>query len=137
MNIQNILNKNYVEAKKDFIASITQIKEEKLRSLKKIVAENLIEETEEDLSEANVVRQGRVKLIRVRIRGGKIQRRVKKSAIKGYTLRAGKLKRITAVQRLKMKRIQKRAAIKRRSKKSISLMKRKRSMRKLKALGVR
>lgn len=136
MNLENILNKNYVKAKEEIFAKMNELREQKLNSLKKIVAENLIEE-DENLNEANVVRQGRVKLIRVRIRGGKVQRRVKKSAIKGFTLRAGKLKRITAVQRLKMKRVQKRAAIKRRAKKSIALMKRKRSMRKLKALGVR
>ena len=125
-----------MKAKEEIFAKMNELREQKLNSLKKIVAENLIEE-DENLNEANVVRQGRVKLIRVRIRGGKVQRRVKKSAIKGFTLRAGKLKRITAVQRLKMKRVQKRAAIKRRAKKSIALMKRKRSMRKLKALGVR
>jgi len=136
MNLENILNRNYVKAKEEIFAKMNELREQKLNSLKKIVAENLIEE-DENLNEANVVRQGRVKLIRVRIRGGKVQRRVKKSAIKGFTLRAGKLKRITAVQRLKMKRVQKRAAIKRRAKKSIALMKRKRSMRKLKALGVR
>jgi hypothetical protein len=111
--------------------------ERKIFALKKIVAENFIEETDEEINEANVQRQGRVKLIRVRIRGGKVQRRVKKSAVKGFTLRGGKLKRITAMQKLKMSRIQKRAAVKRRAKKSVALQKRKRSIRKLRAMGVR
>lgn len=138
MNLENILNKNYVQAKEEIFARLNSILEQKLFALKKIVAENFIEEDDEDeLNEANVQKQGRIKLIRVRIRGGKVQRRVKKSAIKGFTLKAGKLKRITAMQKIKMSRIQKRAAIKRKAKKSTSLMKRKRSIRKLRAMGVR
>jgi hypothetical protein len=136
MNLETILNRNYVKAKEDVFAKMNSILEAKLFALKKIVAENFIEYTEE-LDEANVQRQGRVKLIRVRIRGGKVQRRVKKSAVKGFTLRGGKLKRITAMQKLKMSRVQKRAAVKRRAKKSVALQKRKRSIRKLRALGVR
>lgn len=137
MNIENILNRNYVKAKEEIFARMNEMLERKLFALKKIVAENFIEETDEELNEANVSRQGRVKLIRVRIRGGKVQRRVKKSAVKGFTLRGGKLKRITAMQKLKMSRVQKRAAVKRRAKKSIALQKRKRSIRKLRAMGVR
>lgn len=136
MNLENILNRNYVKAKEEVFAKMNSILETKLFALKKIVAENFIEYTEEELDEANVQRQGRVKLIRVRIRGGKVQRRVKKSAVKGFTLRGGKLKRITAMQKMKMSRIQKRAAVKRRAKKSVSLQKRKRSIRKLRAMGV-
>lgn len=139
MIIENILNKNYVEAKKHIFESMQVIIEQKMIALKKIVSENLMEKEPEDavLDEANVMRQGRIKLIKLRIRAGKVQRRVKKSAIKGFTLRGGKLKRITSSQRIKMKRVQKRAAIKRRSKMSRTIMKRKRSMRKLKALGVK
>lgn len=137
MNLENILNRNYVKAKEEIFAKMNSILEKKIFALKKIVAENFIEYTEEELDEANVQRQGRVKLIRVRIRGGKVQRRVKKSAVKGFTLRGGKLKRITAIQKMKMSRIQKRASIKRRAKKSIALQKRKRSIRKLRSLGVR
>lgn len=137
MNIENILNRNYVKAKEEIFARMNEMLERKLFALKKIVAENFIEHAEGQLDEANVVKQGRVKLIKIRIRAGKVQRRVKKSAVKGFTLKGGKLKRITAAQRIKMKRIQKRAAIKRKSKMSRTLLKRKRSLRKLKALGVR
>lgn len=137
MIIENILNKNFVEARKQIFEQLASIVAEQLAAYKKVVAENLHEEDEEQIDEANVMRQGRLKLIKVRIRGGKVQRRVKKSAVKGFTLRGGKLKRITSSQRIKMKRVQKRAAIKRRAKMARTLMKRKRSMRKLKALGVR
>jgi len=137
MNIENILNRNYIKAKEEIFARMNEMFERKLFALKKIVAENFIEETDEEINEANIVRQGRVKLIRVRIRGGKVQRRVKKSAVKGFTLRGGKLKRITAMQKIKMKRVQKRAAVKRRAKMSRAIQKRKRSIRKLRAMGVR
>lgn len=138
MIIENILNNNYHQVKKDIFSSLNCILEKKLFSLKKVVAENFVEECEEEtIEEANVQRQGRLKLIRVRIRGGKVQRRVKKSAVRGFTLKAGKLKRITAQQRLRMSRIQKRAAVKRRAKIRTTIMKRKRSIRRLRAMGVK
>lgn len=140
MLIENIINKHYIEAKRQIFEQLNFILERNLNSYKKIVGENLIEEdTEEpqELDEGNVQKQGRIKLIKVRIRGGKVQRRVKKSAVKGFTLKGGKLKRITFSQKLKMKRVQKRAAIKRRAKMARAIMKRKKSMRRLKALGVR
>lgn len=136
MNIETILNNNYLQAKEETFSKLNSLLEKKLISLKKIVAENFLEE-DETIEEANIIRQGRVKLIRVRIRGGKVQRRVKKSAVKGFTLSGGKLKRITTMQKIKMKRVQKRAAIKRRAKMSRTIMKRKRSIRKLRAMGVR
>lgn len=137
MIIEELINNNYLAAKEKIFCKMNQILEKKLVSLKKIIGENLFEDDEECLEEANVQKMGRVKLIRVRIRGGKVQRRVKKSGVKGYTLRGGKLKRITVAQRMKMKRVQKRAAIKRRAKMARAIMKRKRSMRRLRSLGVR
>ena len=139
MIVENILNKNYVEAKKHIIERMQSIIDQKIIVLKKIVAENLMEKEPEDevLDEANVMRQGRVKLIKIRIRAGKVQRRVKKSAIKGFSFRGGKLKRISISQRMHMKRGQKRGALKRRAKMARSIMKRKRSIRKLKSLGVK
>ena len=57
------------------------------------------EEETENLEEGNVMKQGRVKIIRVRIRNGKVQRRKKLSAVKGYTIRKGKLTRMNATER--------------------------------------
>lgn len=138
MILEDLINNNYLAAKEKILCRMNELLEKKLVSLKKIIGENLFEEeTDECLDEANVQKMGRLKLIRVRIRGGKVQRRVKKSGVKGYTLKGGKLKRITVAQRMKMKRVQKRAAIKRRAKMARSIMKRKRSMRRLRSLGVR
>jgi hypothetical protein len=92
---------------------------------------------EETLDEANVQKMGRVKLIRARIRGGKVQRRKKVSAVKGFTLRSGKLTRMSPQERLKRKRGARRAKIKRRAKASRIRMKYQRALRKRKSLGLR
>lgn len=91
------------------------------------------------LSEANrnVMRQGRTSVVKVRIRGGKVQRRKRISAVKGYTMRGGKLKRMTAQERMRRKRSQRRAAVKRRAKQARALMRRKRSMRRRSSLGLK
>lgn len=77
----------------------------------------------------------RIKMMRVRIRNGKVQRRVRKSGVKGYTLRGGRLQRISTQERMNRKRGARRGKIKRRAKMARSLMKRMRSMRRLKSLG--
>ncbi len=77
----------------------------------------------------------RIRRIRVRIRNGKVQRNVKKSGIKGYTLRGGRLIRMSAQEKLHRKRGARKGKIKRRAKAARIAMKRKRSMRRLIAMG--
>ena len=91
---------------------------------------------EEFIDEANVQRSGRLKIIRARIRGGKVQRRKKLSAVKGYTLRGGKLVRMSPTERRKRKLGARKAKIKRRRTLNRALMKRRRSLIKRKALGL-
>ena len=96
-----------------------------------------IEDSElEQLDEANVQKMGRVKLIRARVRGGKVQRRKKVSAVKGYTIRGGKLTRMSAKEKLDRKRGARRGKIKRKAKMARALIKRKRSLRKRASLGL-
>lgn len=101
---------------------------------------SLHEETEQ-LDEANrnpnIMRQGRTKVVKARVRGGKVQRRKRLSAVKGYTIRGGKLKRMSMQERLRRKRSQRRAKVKRRAKMARALMKRKRSMRRRASLGLK
>jgi hypothetical protein len=77
----------------------------------------------------------RIRRIRVRIRNGKVQRNVKKSGIKGYVLRGGRLIRMSTTEKLHRKRGARRGKIKRRAKMARILMKRKRSLRRLRGLG--
>jgi len=97
-----------------------------------------VTENSESLSEANrnIMRQGRTNVVRVRIRKGKVQRRRRVSAVKGYTIRGGKLKRMSMQERIRRKRGQRRGKIKRKAKMARALMKRRRSMRRRAALGV-
>ena len=89
------------------------------------------------IAEANVQKMGRKKIVRARVRGGKVQRRKVVSAVKGYTMRGGKLVRMPSSERLKRKIAQRKAKIKRKAKLARAMIKRKRSLRKRKALGLK
>jgi hypothetical protein len=95
------------------------------------------EAVKEIIAEANVQKMGRKKLIRARVRGGKVQRRKVVSAVKGYTIRRGKLTRMTSAERMRRRLAQRKAKIKRKAKLARSLIKRKRSLRKRKSIGLK
>lgn len=118
-----------IEAKATFIDALNQIVERKLSKLR--TAMGLIM-----FGEANRMRQGRTILIRRRIRKGKLQRNIRRSAVKGFTLRRGKITRIPVAKRIRARIVQKRAARKRKAHLQQSLRKRKLSLRKRKALGI-
>ena len=90
----------------------------------------------EIIAEANVQRMGRKKLIKARVRGGKVQRRKVVSAVKGYTIRGGKLTRMSSAERLRRRISQRKAKVKRRAKLARALIKRKRSLRRRASLGL-
>ena len=77
----------------------------------------------------------RIKVVRIRIRNGKVQRRKKVSGVKGFKIKSGRLVRMSTTERLHRKRGQRRGRIKRRAKLARTLMKRARSIRRLKAMG--
>lgn len=89
-----------------------------------------VELTPEELHEA------RVKIVKARIRGGKVQRRKKVSNVKGYTIRGGKLTRMSPKEKLDRKRGARKGKIKRKAKLARALIKRKRSLRKRASLGL-
>jgi hypothetical protein len=129
--VKSLFEGDIVSFKEQLLKRLDELADEKLIQLKLSIAEEMFE-----LDEANVQRMGRTKLIRVRIRGGKVQRRKKVSAVKGYTMRGGKLTRMSAQERRKRKMGARRAKFKRRSKLSQSLRKRKRSIMKRRAMGL-
>jgi len=90
----------------------------------------------EIIAEANVVRMGRKKLVKARVRGGKVQRRKVVSGVKGYTIRGGKLTRMSSAERLRRRIAQRKGKVKRRAKLARALIKRKRSLRRRKSLGL-
>ena len=139
--VSKLLQDKIVEAKEVLNQRIQDLVNERLNQVKlRITAEMYddfeIEVEEEKLSEANVQKMGRTKLIRVRFRAGKVQRRVKKSAVPGFTIRGGKLTRMMPQERRNRKMAARRSKFKRRSKLRQSLRKRQISLRKRKAMGL-
>lgn len=95
----------------------------------KIEPKRLEEETEETLDEA------RVNIVKLRIRGGKVQRRQKVSNVPGMTIRGGQLKRMSAAERRRRKLGAKKGARKTQMKRTQMLRKRKMSLMKRQRLG--
>jgi len=91
----------------------------------------------EIIAEANVQKMGRKKIIRARVRGGKVQRRKVVSAVKGYTIRSGKLIRMSTAESRRRKLGQRKGKLKRKAKLARALIKRKRSLIKRKSLGLK
>ena len=77
----------------------------------------------------------RVKIVKLRIRNGKIQRRKRVANVPGFTLRSGKLTRMTPNERRRRRMGAKRAKIKRRSKMTAINRKRRKSLQRRKTLG--
>jgi hypothetical protein len=133
--VDSFLSGNLTEARKLIDERIKELFEQKLEIIKeRIVAE---ESEKLGLTEANVQKMGRTKLVRIRIRAGKVQRRKKFSSVPGYTIRGGKVVRMSSQERRHRKMGARRAKIKLRSKKNQILRKRKISLRKRKAMGVK
>ena len=106
----------------NIIQILDQLLESKLEAFKIGVAQSL--------DEANF------KIVKARVRGGKIQRKKKVATRPGYTIRGGKLVRMSSKERQKRKMAARKGKVKRKAKMARSMMKRKRSMRKRQSLGV-
>lgn len=83
-----------------------------------------------------VVSEARIRIIKARIRNGKVQRRKKISNVPGYTLRSGQLTRMSPAERRRRKLGAKRGKIKRRAKMARTIMKRQKSLRRRKSMGL-
>jgi hypothetical protein len=132
--VTSLYNGDFVSFKEQLFNRLDQLADEKLGQLKVEMVDKMFEL--EELDEGNTQKMGRLKLIKVRIRGGKIQRRKKVSAVKGFTIRGGKLTRMSSQERRRRKLAARKAKFKRRSKMRQSIMKRQRSLRRRKAMGV-
>jgi hypothetical protein len=122
-----------------FYGDLAEAKEALVDRIEEIIAERLEQvevEIVDELDEGNIQKMGRTQLVRVRFRKGKIQRRVKKSAVPGFTIRGGKLTRMMPQERRNRKLAARRSKFKRRSKLRQSLRKRQISLRKRKAMGL-
>lgn len=137
--VSKLLQNKIVEAKEVLNQRIQDLVNERVNQVKLRIAAEMYDDfevEEEEISEANVQKMGRTQLIRVRFRKGKIQRRVKKSAVPGFTIRGGRLVRMSPQERRHRKMAARRSKFKRRSKLRQSLRKRQMSLRKRKAMGL-
>lgn len=141
--VENLLSNNLVESKIELEGKLKELVSERMNQFKMRVTAQMYEEIgfeldliPNTLGEANITRMGRTKLVRVRIRGGKVQRRKKVSAVKGYTIRGGKMVRMSAQERMHRKRAARKSKFKRRAKLRQALRKRKMSLRRRAAMGL-
>jgi hypothetical protein len=89
-----------------------------------------------DLKEEETLDEARFKIVKARVRGGKVQRRKRISNVEGFKMQDGTLKRMSPAERRRRKLGQKRGKLKRRSKMRMAMMKRKRSLRKRTSIGL-
>jgi len=89
-----------------------------------------------ELVKKESLEEARIKIVKARIRGGKIQRRKKVSNVPGMTFRGGKLTRMSPAERRRRKMGQRKGKMKRRAKMVRALMKRRRSLQKRRTLGL-
>lgn len=134
--IDALLSNNLIEAKKLLDERLDELADDALTDVKGDMALEMFDVDLDELEEGNIMKMGRTKMIRVRIRGGKIQRRKRLSAVKGYTTRGGKLVRMSPVERRNRKMASRRSKFKRRAKLRQALRKRKMSLRRRSAMGL-
>lgn len=143
--VETITKKDFIRAKSVFtekmLVGFSKLNEEK----KKMIAATLTEENnsnvlsltkEQNYKPLKLVSEARVRIIKARIRNGKVQRRKKVSNVEGFTLRSGKLTRMSPAERRRRKLGAKRGKIKRKAKMTRILMKRQRSLRRRKSMGI-
>jgi len=129
--VENILSNKLIDAQSLLEDKIYEILEDKLTEIKARMALEMF-----DLDEGNIQKMGRTKLVKIRIRGGKVQRRKKVSGIKGYTMRGGRMIRMSPQERRNRKVAARRSKFKRRAKLGQALRKRKMSLRRRGSLGL-
>lgn len=134
--IDALLSNNLIEAKKILDERLDELADDALTLVKEDMASDIFDIDLDELEEGNILRTGRTKIIRVRIRGGKVQRRKKLSAVKGYTTRGGKIVRMSPIERRNRKMAARRSKFKRRAKLRQALRKRKMSLRRRSAMGL-
>ena len=129
--VSKLLAGSLVEARELLEDKLDELIEERLTEEKAKMALEMF-----DLDEGNIQKMGRMKLVRVRIRKGKVQRRKKLSAVKGFTLRGGRMIRMSPMERRHRKMAARRSKFKRRAKLGQALRKRKMSLRRRNSMGL-
>ena len=148
MNLIDLIAQNRLaEAKEIIFNRLDEISAECLNEEKVYVASTAYTEVEldEQLDEAssNIVKMGRIKKIRRRIRRNKkgqivVQKNIRKSAVKGYRVTGNRVVRIPALQRInKARKLKRYWKTKGKSTLRRTLLKRKMSLRRRTSMGIK
>jgi hypothetical protein len=146
MNLVELIVANRLtEAKQLIFNRLDEHFEEKLEEEKQFIGSNIYIESDEPIEEAspNVIKIGRIKKIRRRIRRNKkgriiVQKNIRKSAIKGFRISGNRVVRIPAIKRIQNSRKLKRYwKTKGKSKLRRTLLKRKMSLRRRASMGIK
>ena len=131
--ISKLLANKLAEARDELEKRIQVLFHEKLDELKEELASNMFVE---GIKASDTLKMGRTKLVRVRIRKGKIQRGRKFSTVKGFTYRNGKMKRIMPIEHRNRVVGSKESKSRRISRSARASLKRNISLRKRRAMGL-
>jgi hypothetical protein len=143
--VELIVSGRLAEAKEVVFAMLDEMSSERLQEEKIVVGQDTYTLVEEVLDEGspNVIKMGRIKKIRRRIRRNAqgriiVQKNVRKSAIKGYRVSGSSVKRIPAIQRIqKARKLKRYWKTKGKAKLRRTLLKRKMSIRRRTSMGIR
>lgn len=143
--VELIVANRLTEAKQLIFNRLNEHFEEKLEEEKHFIGSNIYIESDEPIEEAspNVIKIGRIKKIRRRIRRNKkgriiVQKNVRKSAIKGFRISGNRVVRIPAIQRIqKARKLKRYWKTKGKSKLRRTLLKRKMSLRRRASMGIK
>ena len=143
--VELIVSGRLAEAKEVVFAMLDEMSSERLQEEKIVVGQDTYTLVEEVLDEAstNVIKMGRIKKIRRRIRRNAqgriiVQKNVRKSAIKGYRVSGSSVTRIPAIQRIqKARKLKRYWKTKGKSKLRRTLLKRKMSIRRRTSMGIK
>jgi len=141
--IDSLIENKLDEVKEKIRARLNELTAKYIEEAKKYIAADSFDLEEAYKRNPNIIRMGRVKKIRRRIRRNAkgripVQKNRRRSAIKGYRISGNTVRRIPATTRLRKARLLKRSwKTTRRAKLRRSLIKRRMSMRRRSSLGLK
>ena len=145
--VELIVNGKLTEAKEIIFGILDEMAADRLYEEREVVASNTYvlvdEEKQLDEGSPNIIKMGRIKKIRRRIRRNAkgriiVQKNIKKSAIKGYRVSGSTVKRIPAIQRIqKARKLKRYWKTKGKAKLRRTLLKRKMSIRRRTSMGIK
>jgi len=126
MNIvKHITSNNLVEAKQEIDDLLFEMAQQKLVEVRKMIS----------VSDW-VIEEGRFKIVRAKVRNGKILRRHKEAAMDGFTMRGGKVTKMSPTERRKRRLSQRKGARKRKAKRVQTRVNTKKALRKRRSMGI-